>query len=139
MQKIKELYTKYEETILYLFFGGCTTLVNFISYYLLKLIVHQDIANAIAWFLSITFAYITNKTFVFKSKGFKVKEIAEFFLARVFSLLVDQSLFMFLTRKTTWWDFIIKFIITIITTILNYILSKFIIFKKKGEKKWKAM
>ena len=90
---LKNIFTKYREILLYLFFGGMTTLVNYISYALFTDIFHINylISNALAWLLSVLFAYITNKIYVFESKttGFSeiLKELSAFIGCRIFPAL----------------------------------------------------
>ena len=91
---IKKLYKKYEEVILYVVFGGLTTLVNFVSFWVFNKILGEKfylVSNVIAWFISVVFAYVTNKLWVFESKSwaFKIllKEVPEF-LRQGFSALV---------------------------------------------------
>ena len=95
---IKKLYKKYEEVILYVVFGGLTTLVNFVSFWVFNKILGEKfylVSNVIAWFISVVFAYVTNKLWVFESKSwaFKIllKEVPEFFAARLFSLGVEEG------------------------------------------------
>ena len=73
----KEQYLKYKEVINYLIFGVLTTLVNFVVYILLARFIHvnETISNAIAWIISVLFAYITNKIYVFNSKEKERKKI----------------------------------------------------------------
>ena len=95
---IKKLYKKYEEVILYVVFGVLTTLVNFVSFWVFNKILGEKfylVSNVIAWFISVVFAYVTNKLWVFESKSwaFKIllKEVPEFFAARLFSLGVEEG------------------------------------------------
>ena len=95
---IKNLFNKYKEIISYLFFGVMTTLVNFVSFWAFNKILGESlylISNVIAWVISVVFAYVTNKLWVFESKSWKfrvlLKEVPEFFAARVFSLCVEES------------------------------------------------
>ena len=94
---IKNLFNKYKEVISYLFFGVMTTLVNFVSFWAFNKILGESlylISNVIAWVISVVFAYVTNKLWVFESKSWKfrvlLKEVPEFFAARVFSLCVEE-------------------------------------------------
>ena len=88
MKKIKELYYKYEEIISYLIVGGLTTVVSLATYYLLvytilnpKEAVELQIANIISWIASVTFAYFTNRKYVFKTKEkISIKEGINFYL-----------------------------------------------------------
>lgn len=84
---IKNLFNKYKEIISYLFFGVMTTLVNFVSFWAFNKILGESlylISNVIAWVISVVFAYVTNKLWVFESKSWKfrvlLKEVPEFLL-----------------------------------------------------------
>ena len=140
MEKIKELYLKYKEIINYLFFGGCTTIVNFVSYYIPARIIGIDeiISNVIAWCVSVLFAYITNKLFVFSSKTESliqtIKEMFSFIFARLFTgVLCDVSLFALMIYVLHINDIVSKITTQVIVVVLNYVLSKLVIFKKKKE------
>ena len=71
MEKIRELLKKYRELISYLVFGVLTTLVNYVSYLLFAPLFPSTttIPTAIAWVLSVIFAYVTNRIFVFRSEA----------------------------------------------------------------------
>lgn len=135
--KIKELYNKYKEIINYLIFGVLTTAVNFIVYLVCAKLFHIDevVSNVIAWFLSVLFAYVTNKIYVFESKSVEknvlMKEIVSFFGCRLFSGIMDIILFSICVKAIHMNDMIAKIIISVLVVILNYIFSKLIIFKKK--------
>ena len=138
MNQIKELYKKYKEVINYLIFGVLSTAVNYVSYFVVARVLGVDevISNAIAWFCAVTFAYITNKLFVFDSKteGVKatIKEAASFFLARVISgILCDLGTFALMIKVFKINDIIAKVVTSVMVVIVNYIFSKLIIFKKK--------
>lgn len=155
MKKIKELLKKYEELILYVVFGGLTTLVNFVAYWLLNKTLGENfylVNNVIAWFVSVVFAYVTNKLWVFESKSWApkvlAKEVPEFFAARVFSLLVEEGGLWLFVEKMGFdrfsfeiFDFeftgklIAKIVLAVIVVILNYFFSKFVIFAKKKKNK----
>ncbi len=138
MEKIKNIYFKYKEIIHYLFFGGCTTIVNFIFYYIPSnlLGINAIISNIIAWLVSVLFAYTTNKLFVFESKTKTLKEIMKemcsFILARVFTgALCDVGTFALMINVLHINDIISKITTQIMVVILNYLFSKLIIFRKK--------
>lgn len=137
-ETIKKMYIKYEEIVKYLIFGGLTTVVNFIVYFISNGIfkIEELISNVIAWFLSVLFAYITNKIIVFKSthisKKSILKEIISFFGARVFTLvLCDVLLFILMVNVMHINSYIVKLILQVLVIVLNYILSKLFVFKKK--------
>lgn len=137
MKKIKELYLKYKEIINYIIFGGLTTLTNFVVYFICTKLFSIDevISNGIAWFLSVLFAYVTNKIFVFESKksGFKeiIVEMSSFFLARVLSgICCDVGTFALMVKVFAINDVVAKIVTQVMVIVMNYVLSKLIIFKK---------
>ena len=155
MKMIKKLFIKYKELITYVIFGVLTTLVNFFAFWLFTKILGEElylINNAIAWVVGVIFAYITNKLFVFESKSwdFKVvtKEITGFLGARIFSFLVEESgMFLFvsvlglgensltLLGFTITGQFIVKILLAVIVVVMNYVFSKFFIFKSSENRK----
>ena len=128
-------YNKYREVISYLFFGGCTTLINIVSFYLLRLInCPLFISNLFAWIISVFFAFITNKIFVFESKDKNknkvIFECLSFFFFRVVSLVFDMGCMYLLINVLNVNELISKIISNIFVIIINYVFSKLIIFKK---------
>lgn len=126
----------YHELARYGFWGIITVLVNFLSYVLLiKIGVSYIIANVISIIVSKTFAYISNKYFVFKNAENKIslKEIVKFIFARGTSGLVDFFGLIILVSYIKMDEIYGKVIIVIITTIINYILGKYFVFKSKGD------
>lgn len=136
---IKELYNKYKEIINYLIFGALTTLINLLTYYILIITIFNpnnkielQITNIIAWIISVTFAYITNKLFVFNSKEQNIKkEVIKFYSSRISTLLVEIILMYIFVSTLKYNDKIIKIITNIIIIILNYIISKLLVFQKR--------
>ncbi len=125
-------FNKSYEVLSYLFFGGCTTLVNIISFWLLRLIkLGVYTSNGIAWFLSVLFAFITNKLFVFESKGNFKKEMVSFFIFRIISLLFDMGFMYLLIDVINFNELASKIISNVFVIIINYIFSKIFIFKNK--------
>ena len=141
-----ELFKKHKEIILYIIFGVGTTLVNWIVYTLLVTICNAGITvgNAIAWVAAIIFAFITNKLFVFESKSWALtttlKESFSFLASRILSGIVEivgpilmiqiglnQSVFGIKGA-------VAKAITSIVVIILNYLLSKLLVFRKKETK-----
>lgn len=129
---------KYKEIIMYLIFGALTTIVSLFTYYLCTLLFldaknpfHLQLANIISWIISVSFAYATNRIFVFESKGGIIKEAISFFSSRVATLLMDMTLMFIFVSLINLPDFPVKISVQIIVIISNYILSKLIVFKKK--------
>lgn len=138
MEKLKELFLKYKSFILYVFFGGCTTLVNIISYAICARCFSMGTvsSNIIAWILAVTFAYITNRTMVFESKANDttsiIREIISFFSCRLLTGGLDLLIMYVFVDIVGANDLIMKIISNIIVIILNYVASKLLIFKNGG-------
>ncbi len=141
MKKIWDIYKKYEEIINYLIVGGLTTVVSIVSYLVCTITfcnpnnsIELQIANIISWIIAVTFAYFTNRIFVFKSKNKnKLKEAASFVGARVATLLMDMFVMFVIVTLMGLNDLIGKCVSQVVVTIANYILSKLFVFKKKQE------
>ena len=138
MRKLFDLYRKYSEVINYLIMGVLTTCVSILVYALCTRLFHINymISNIISWIISVSFAYVTNKKFVFKSvcDTFKdlVIEIYQFFKFRIFSLVIDILLMYVFVEIFNFDDMIVKIIVQVIVIILNYVFSKLFVFKKKS-------
>lgn len=137
MEKCKALFLKYKEPILYIFFGGLTTLVNIVSYALFAHLLHLDeiLSTVIAFLLSVIFAYLTNRKWVFHSKASGKKgiayEIATFFGGRLFSGALDVGIMYLFVTTLHYNDLLIKILSNILVIILNFIISKWIVFRKR--------
>lgn len=136
---IKKQYEKYKEIINYLIFGVLTTVINFVVYIIFSkwLHINETVSNAIAWIVSVAFAYITNKIYVFNSheKQIKqlIKEIISFVGCRLLSGVFDIVAFYVFVNIIHVNDLISKAIISVLVVILNYVFSKLLIFRKKKE------
>ncbi len=135
---IKGLYLEYKEVINYLIFGVGSMIVNFASYFIFARLLKIDevVSSAMSWFCAVLFAYITNKLFVFESKTTTVKEVIKecvsFFLARIVTgILCDVGTFAVMVKVLKINDIISKVVTQVMVVILNYVFSKFIIFKNK--------
>lgn len=133
IKKLLTIYYKYKEPILYLVFGGLTTLVNIITYFICYNIASLSnvISTIIAWLLSVIFAFITNKIYVFESKSKSIiVELASFFICRLGTGILDLGIMYFTVDILNWNALLMKIVSNIIVIILNYIFSKLVIFKK---------
>ena len=143
MKKISDVYKRYEEVINYIIVGAFTTFISLITYYILvntflnpKDGIELQIANIISWILAVTFAYFANRKYVFKSDNEnKLSEGFKFYLSRISTLIIDMiSMFLFVTIMSVN-DKMAKILVQFIVLILNYVFSKFLVFKKKCNKK----
>lgn len=139
MKTILYLYKKHEEIINYVIVGALTTFVSLFTYYLCVFTVFNpddafllQCANIISWIVSVTFAFFTNRIFVFKSKNPHIfNEGIKFYGARIITLIFDM-LFMYLFVTVLLFnDKIMKLLSNVVILILNYILSKLFVFIKK--------
>ena len=130
-QLIKKLYAS--SVVRYVFFGGCTTLVNLISFYVLrKLRVGLNIANVISIILAILFAYVVNSRFVFQDKcqtlADHIRPFCKFISARLMTMVIEVGGVWLLVTKLGMNDMVGKFITQFVVLALNYIFSKFLVF-----------
>ncbi len=137
-RSMKELLNQYREIIMYLIFGVLTTMVSLMVYYLLVYtILNPDnalqlqIANIISWMAGVAFAYVTNRSLVFQSKNQnKVKEVSNFILARIVTLVMDMAIMFVGVTLLHGNDKLLKLISQIIVIVSNYVFSKLFVFKK---------
>jgi len=132
IRKINVIIKKHYELIAYLFFGFCTVVINTLTYYLLSLKMDELIANTIAFFVAVMFAYIVNTKFVFRNT-FTKANFTKFWAMRIGTLLIDNG-GMFILILIGLNDLIAKCFVNVVIIVLNYIFSKFIIYKKEGDK-----
>lgn len=144
MNKILELYKKHREIINYIVFGGCTTLVSWATYALFVGGMDMEIlaGKILSWICAVSFAFVTNKLWVFFSRAVDwktwLREGVEFFASRaatgvvevlglpaLMKLGLDASLFGVE-------GFAANIVVTVVVIILNYIVSKFLVFRKKN-------
>ena len=141
LPKIKALLVRYRSVLLYLLFGGLTTLVNWAVYYPLTNFtsVHYQVANVIAWVAAVLFAFFTNKVWVFGKKDFSppvlAKEMLSFFSARLFSLFAEMALMWLLVDAIHVSENIAKPIAAVVVVVLNYFFSKRFVFTDKTNKR----
>ena len=136
-EKMKALFIKHFDILIYLIFGVLTTVVNYIVY----LPCYNDlgfssaVSNVIAWAAAVAFAYLTNKPFVFRSHDWSAKtvipELTRFIGTRLGSGgLETLILFVFvdwLGMNGNLW----KLIMSVLVVVINYVGSKLLVFRKK--------
>ena len=141
MEKTIEINTKLQKIVnnhvlRYIFFGGMTTMVNLVSYYILRTFLKIPVtpANVLSISLSILFAFVTNSKYVFHSQSKNIKEHAyefiKFFSARLSTMFIEVGGVWFFI-----WigfpDMIGKFVTQFVVLVLNYVFSRFLVFRKK--------
>lgn len=163
----REFYRKHKEIILYFVFGIGTTIISMVSYYLVRVIFpdadsvpswltwifkithvfgiesNTTLPVIVSWFLSVTFAFLTNRVFVFhsqvKSFGGFMFEALKLYASRIATLFVDMLIMFLLVDlpgiHNALYEFAAKIFSNILVLIINYILSKVFVFRKKKPKK----
>jgi len=132
---IRNIIAKYNEVLIYLVFGGLTTLVNFLVYFPLYnwILLSAAVSNIIAWLFAVVFAFLTNKPFVFKSYDWSrtvvIPELVKFVGCRIGSGIVETVMIWLFADMLAWNGNWVKIITSIIVVIVNYVGSKWLVFK----------
>lgn len=137
MEQIIGLIKKYKEFLLYGIFGVLTTVVNIVVYAACTRIFSMGTvaATVIAWILSVAFAYITNRIWVFESKASSgreiLREVSAFVSCRLLTGFLDLVImYVFVDMMAVQADVLVKIASNVLVIILNYVASKLVIFKK---------
>ena len=134
---LRTLLQKHREIVSYIFWGVMTTAVNYAAYFLLRnvFLVPLVAGNAAAWAVSVLFAYFVNKLFVFESKSWAwrvaVRELWQMTASRLFSLGLETGILWLFVEELRCSEVIVKLCANVLVVVVNYVLSKFIIFRKK--------
>ncbi len=139
LNKIETFLAHYRDAIAYIVVGGLATMINTFFYFVLfDVLKWSNVASSIiAWFIAVVFAFILNKTSVFRSKSWQVavviQEAGKFFGYRALTGILDIG-FMWLTvDKFLWNGLLMKIISNVIVTVINYYASKYVIFRNRKE------
>ena len=161
----KSLYREYKELCNYIIFGVLTTVVSFGTYYLFRFIFPDEnsvpdflkwvfkltavfdtesttvLPVFLSWVCAVTFAYVTNRIWVFESKAKGVHilaEIGKFFGARTLTLFLDLLIMFLLVDLTgmhgVLWELFARAVDNVVVLVMNYVLSKILVFRKKKVK-----
>ncbi len=153
---LKKLYDKYEELIVYVYYGLLTTILNMLVQFVMQFAVmnlvvwdaklETTISTSVAWLVAVVFAFYVNKRYVFKSESKETKTLAWEFLpfvgARALSYFMELGIMVVGTyfyhdtvtdTDIVWIYVIFKFAAQVIVTLANYFFSKLIVFRKKKE------
>ena len=134
--KLRALIEKYWDILSYLFFGGLTTVVNYLVYFpcYYWLEISATVSNVIAWIVAVAFAYVTNKPFVFRSHdwslGTVVPELIKFVGTRVGSGALETVILLFCVDVAGWNGNVWKLVTSVLVVVVNYIGSKLLVFRK---------
>lgn len=137
VNKIRAFVQKHWDILAYVFFGGLTTVVDYLVYLPCYnwLGLSATLSNILAWAASVCFAFLTNKPFVFKSHDWSAKvvwpELAKFVATR-FTTGAIETLLLLLTADVLGWNGnIMKLVVSVLVVAFNYVGSKLLVFRKK--------
>ncbi len=140
MKKFRELLHKYREILTYAFYGGLTTAVNFLVFFVCTHIGMAIVpSNVLALVISIVFAFFTNKICVFHKCDFSWKdtsvEFIKFSSVRLLSGAFETGALWVIVDHWHGPKMLTKFILSMVVVVCNYTLSKVFIFveKEKGD------
>lgn len=136
---INPFYVKYKEMLLYVFFGGLTTVISIGIFGALNvgLKINEHISNLISWIFAVMFAFFTNRIWVFsastKNAGDFISQMLKFYSGRLVTLGVEELILWIFITELNFNSMLIKVIAQVVIIILNYIISKLFVFKGKKE------
>ena len=138
MNHIRKLIIKHSGVIIYFVFGVLTTLVNFLVYFPLYNWLHfsATFSNILAWIVAVIFAFLTNKPFVFKSHDWSsrtvIPELTKFVSCRLASGAAETLILLVSVDIMGWNGNIWKLVTQFLVLVMNYIGSKFLVFRNKS-------
>ena len=134
LRTFQPVYQKYKEQLLYVFFGGLTTVISIAVFSLFTLVIPCDelIANLISWIVAVLFAFLTNRTWVFQTdaKQSFAKQMVSFYLGRVATLGMEELILLIFVKILSMNAVPVKIGAQIVVLVLNYVISKLIVFRK---------
>lgn len=151
LSRFEGIYIKKKSVILYLFFGGLTTFISILTFWLAELLIRTDfnitiigniysakvvLTNAISWICAVLFAFFTNRIWVFNSPteswtGF-FAQMAAFFGGRFATFLLETAILVVFVSMLDFNEMIMKVIAQIVVLVSNYVISKLIVFRKRS-------
>lgn len=135
---IRDFYYKHESVMLYLIVGAMTTAVSLITQYIpLLLGFPTEVNTTVSWICSVTFAFFTNKVWVFRDKARGrsdwIRQAAAFYGGRLTTYFLELAFMSFTVRVLLRNEYVMKLIAQVFILIINYLFSKLVVFRKKRE------
>ncbi len=132
---LKDCIKKASPIGLYIFFGVLTTAFNTVLFFLMRnLGISLVVSTVFAWVLSVLFAFVTNRRFVFHGKqGHFFQELCLFFFSRLFSGVLDLFLMKSISLLSLFDETLLKFLVNIVVIAVNYVLSKLVVFRRRAD------
>lgn len=136
-KSVAYIYNRYREQILYMVFGVLTTAVSILVYAVFTEWLSMDelIANIISWVIAVMFAFVTNRIWVFRSNengaAAVLRQMLTFYAGRVLTLLIEELMLWVFVKELSFNGLAVKTAAQLVVIVLNYIISKLLIFKRK--------
>lgn len=137
LRPLQPFWQKHREPLLYLLFGGLTTLLSILSFWLFTSGLGLSVlsANVLSWILAVLFAYVTNATWVFEARprglGERLRQLLSFYAGRLATLGVEELILWLFVTVLGWNAMAVKIAAQLLVIVLNYVISKLLVFRKK--------
>lgn len=137
LSPLQPFWKKHREVLLYIFFGGLTTVVSIGSFWLFDSVLqlNEHVANTGSWLLAVLFAFVTNRLWVFQAptNGFGgfVWQLLRFYGGRLATFAIEELIILVFITWLKFPGLAVKIAAQVVVLILNYIVSKLFVFKKK--------
>ncbi|NLZ45488.1 MAG: GtrA family protein [Clostridiales bacterium] len=134
---LEGFYKKNKSVLLYLFFGALTTLLSIIVFYIFgtTLDLNEHIANVISWICAVTFAFVTNRIWVFNAPTKTMKDLLlqgrNFYGGRLLTLGIEEVILLLFITILGFNKNLVKIVAQFVILVLNYFISKLFVFRKK--------
>ncbi len=134
---IHPFYVKHKEKLLYLLFGGLTTVVSLVTFWFVDRVVmaNEHVANTASWILAVLFAFVTNRIWVFNAKTSGktafFRQLLGFYGGRLLTFGIEELLLLVFITWLQFDSMLVKIAAQIVVLILNYIVSKVFVFRKQ--------
>lgn len=138
LRPLQPFWQKHREALLYLFFGGLTTLLSILLFWLFTALgLDVLIANVLSWILAVLFAYLTNAKWVFEARpqgfGERLRLLLRFYAGRLATLGAEELLLWLFIKRLGLPPMPVKIAAQLVVIVLNYVVSKLLVFKKEKE------
>ena len=139
LRPLQPFWQKHREALLYLFFGGLTTLLSILLFWLFTALgLDVLIANVLSWILVVLFAYLTNAKWVFEARpqgfGERLRLLLRFYAGRLATLGAEELLLWLFIKRLGLPPMPVKIAAQLVVIVLNYVVSKLLVFRKKEKK-----
>ncbi|MBQ6465529.1 MAG: GtrA family protein [Oscillospiraceae bacterium] len=139
LRPLQPFWQKHREALLYLFFGGLTTLLSILLFWLFTALgLDVLIANVLSWILAVLFAYLTNAKWVFEARpqgfGERLRLLLRFYAGRLATLGAEELLLWLFIKRLGLPPMPVKIAAQLVVIVLNYVVSKLLVFRKKEKK-----